>query len=241
MNAEALIARLQGVRRNGHGWQALCPAHADKNPSLSIHLRDGRILLHCHAGCPQEAVLKALGVATRELFLDAGEGQKRRKPKIVATYDYTDEKGTLLYQKLRYEPKAFRQRRPGGNGGWTWKLDGVRPVLYRLSEVLAAQKILVVEGEKDVETARSLRLCATTGGSAEDRWLEAYTAALAGKDVAIIADSDAPGQKKARIVAHSLSRKAASVRLLEMPGAKDLTEWVERGGTREQLLTADSE
>jgi len=237
MNSEALLARLQGVRRNGGGWQALCPAHADKNPSLSIHARDGRILLHCHANCSQEAVLAALGIEAHELFLqNSDDGSKRVKPKIVATYDYSDEKGTLLYQKVRYEPKAFRHRRPGGNGGWTWKLDGVRRVLYRLSEVLVASEILVVEGEKDVGTARSLGLCATTGGSAEDRWLEEYTATLAGKDVAIIADSDPPGRKKARIIAHGLSGKAASVRLLEMPGTKDLTEWVEQGGTREQLL-----
>jgi putative DNA primase/helicase len=237
MNVEALLKHFRGLRRSGSGWQALCPAHADKNPSLSIHVSDDKILVHCHAGCSQEAVLAACGIEARELFpQNRNDGPKRAKPKIVATYDYSDENRTLLYQKVRYEPKAFRQRKPRGNGRWTWKLDGVRRVLYRLSDVLVASEILVVEGEKDVETARSLRLCATTGGSAEDRWPEEYTAALARKDVAIIADSDAPGRKKARIIVRDLSGKAASVRLLEMPGAKDLTEWVEQGGTREQLL-----
>ena len=239
MNAEVLIARLQVVRRNGKGWRALCPAHADRNPSLSIDVRDHKILVHCHAGCSQEAVLAALGIEARELFLQAGKGKVRRgehKPKIVTTYDYSDEKGTLLYQKVRYEPKTFKQRRPNGKGGWIGNLEGVRRVLYRLSEVITARELFVVEGEKDVETARSLELRATTGGSAEDRWLEEFTGALAGKHVVIIADSDVPGRKKARIVAHSLSGKAASVRLLEVPDAKDLTEWVEQGGTREQLL-----
>ena len=41
------------------------------------------------------------------------------KGRIVATYDYTDADGKLLYQVVRYEPKDFRQRRPDGNGGWT--------------------------------------------------------------------------------------------------------------------------
>lgn len=240
MKVESLLARLKFVRRNGSGWQALCPAHADKNPSLSIHARDCKILLHCHAGCSHEAVLAALKIEQRDLFLDGDDKVRHgtRKPKkIVAIYDYCDEKGTLLYQKVRYEPKEFRQRRPGANGGWTWKLDGVRRVLYRLSEVLAAEQILVVEGEKDVETARSLGFCATTGGSAEDRWLEEFTGTLAGKHAVIIADSDSPGRKKACIIAHALSCNAASVRLLEMPSGKDLTEWIEQSGSREQLLT----
>jgi putative DNA primase/helicase len=145
MNVEALLARLQGVRKNGKGWQALCPAHADKNPSLSISVGgDGKILVHCHAGCSQESVFSAMKVEPRELSQQNGDGgSKKVKPKIVATYDYKDERGTLLYQKVRYEPKAFRQRRPDGNGGWTWKLDGVRRVLYRLSEVLAEESIIV--------------------------------------------------------------------------------------------------
>jgi 5S rRNA maturation endonuclease (ribonuclease M5) len=237
MSLEVILSRLEGVQRNGSGWRALCPAHADKNPSLSINERDGKILVHCHAGCSQEAVCAALKIEARELFPQNGDdGPRRAKRKIVATYDYSDEKGTLLYQKVRYEPKAFCQRRPDGNGGWIGNLQGVRRVLYRLSEVLAARDVLIPEGERDVETTRSLGLCATTGGSAEDPWLEEYTTALARKDVAIIADSDAPGRKKALIIAHALHGRAASVRLLEMPGAKDLSEWVERGGTKDALL-----
>ena len=57
------------------------------------------------------------------------------KGRVVATYDYTDADGKLLYQVLRYEPKAFSQRRPDGNGGWIPKLEE-RRVLYRLSELL---------------------------------------------------------------------------------------------------------
>ena len=45
---------------------------------------------------------------------------------VVATYDYTDRDGKLLYQVLRLEPKSFRQRRPDGNGGHAWHPDDVR-------------------------------------------------------------------------------------------------------------------
>lgn len=118
MSVEAFLGRLPGgVRRNGTGWIAYCPAHEDRTPSLSISVGDGRILFKCQAGCSQEAVLAAfatLGIKKRELFLDAGKREpqndvgesKRVKPKIVKTYDYSDEEGTLLYQKVRYEPRS---------------------------------------------------------------------------------------------------------------------------------------
>ena len=103
MTHETLLSRLSGVKRNGAGWQALCPAHADKNPSLSIDVRADKILVHCHAGCSQEAVCAALKIEVRELFLDASDG----KAQAVDEYPYTDEHGTLLYQVVRLEPKSF--------------------------------------------------------------------------------------------------------------------------------------
>lgn len=48
----------------------------------------------------------------------AGKPVRSGRPRIVATYDYTDEAGTLLYQSVRYDPKDFKQRRPDGKGGW---------------------------------------------------------------------------------------------------------------------------
>ncbi|HXG31930.1 MAG TPA: hypothetical protein VNJ11_01085 [Bryobacteraceae bacterium] len=59
MSAEEIARALSG-RRSGRGWVARCPAHDDHTPSLSIAERDGRLLVHCHAGCPQAAVIEAL-------------------------------------------------------------------------------------------------------------------------------------------------------------------------------------
>ena len=69
MTAHAL-ASLMGARPTGSGrWQARCPAHQDRSPSLSIHEGyDGRTLLHCFAGCPLDAILAALKLARRDLF-----------------------------------------------------------------------------------------------------------------------------------------------------------------------------
>src|SRR5947209_3719154 len=64
-----LLDGLKGIERRGEGWTARCPAHDDRDPSLSISTGDdGRILLHCHAGCSVEAICRALGVRVAKLF-----------------------------------------------------------------------------------------------------------------------------------------------------------------------------
>lgn len=54
------IARALHGRRNGKGWVARCPAHDDHSPSLSVTSENGKVLVHCFTGCPQEAVIRAL-------------------------------------------------------------------------------------------------------------------------------------------------------------------------------------
>jgi hypothetical protein len=70
MSAENLLSRLERVKRTGAGrYQARCPAHDDKGPSLSIReLDDGRVLVHCFAGCDVHSVLSAAGLVFDDLF-----------------------------------------------------------------------------------------------------------------------------------------------------------------------------
>jgi len=64
----ALLNRLSGVRQlRPDRWQALCPAHDDRSPSLSITLTDDRILLYCFTGCEVSAILAALGLAWADI------------------------------------------------------------------------------------------------------------------------------------------------------------------------------
>ena len=67
--ADALAKALHG-RKCGSGWIARCLAHDDRHPSLSITERDGKLLVHCHAGCSQEAVWESL----RRMGLVGGGG-----------------------------------------------------------------------------------------------------------------------------------------------------------------------
>src|SRR5258708_19455225 len=66
---ETVLDRLKGVRRSLGGWVACCPAHHDREPSLSIGLgEDGQILLNCFAGCPLDRIVEAMGITVAELF-----------------------------------------------------------------------------------------------------------------------------------------------------------------------------
>lgn len=69
MAVDNLLNRLVKVKQTGPGkWQARCPAHEDRSPSLSIAEKDGTVLVHCFAGCSVEDVCGAVGVELTELF-----------------------------------------------------------------------------------------------------------------------------------------------------------------------------
>lgn len=242
---ENIKSRLKNVAPRGNGYKALCPAHDDHEQSLSVDVgSDGRVLLKCFAGCPQGEVVKALGLTLRDLFPPSnGNGQRR----IVATYPYHDEGNDLLFEIVRYSPKDFRQRRPDGRGGYIWKLDGVRRVLYHLPEVLAAdpaQPIFLVEGEKDADNLRTLGLVATTNPRGADRWRDEYSEFLLRRHVNILPDNDPAGAKHAAQVAQSLYGKAASVkifRLPTLPAKGDASDWIDsqraEGMTDKEIAT----
>jgi putative DNA primase/helicase len=238
-NFDAILAQLHNVKANGKGYTALCPAHDDQHRSLSIARGDdGKILLHCHAGCEPETIANALGLQMRDLFSQNGNTRGRE---IVATYDYTDERGVLLYQCVRFEPKDFRQRKPDGAGGWRWNLNGTRRVLYRLPELLTRSDeiVFIVEGEKDADNLARLGLLATTNAGGANAWRDEYAETLRGRDVVIIPDNDDAGRQHAARVAHSLQNLAASVKILELPNLPpkgDVSDWLRAGGDRDALL-----
>ncbi len=66
---ERVLNRLHGVQGGPHQFTALCPAHHDTRPSLSIGIgRQGQVLLHCFRGCDLQAILNELGIQSRDLF-----------------------------------------------------------------------------------------------------------------------------------------------------------------------------
>lgn len=233
MTAGEIAQRLPKGRKSGSSWVACCPAHEDNDPSLNLRDDGGKVLVHCHASCPQDAVIDALKAQ------DLWPNQERTESRIIATYDYTNEGGELLYQVARFEPKDFRPRFLDGAGGWIWKKHP-RQVLYRLPEVLEAPIVFVVEGEKDVERLRSHGFVATTNaGGANARWLPEFTDALRGREVILIPDNDVAGRKRVLCIARALKGVAVRLVVLELEGngIKDVSDWFNAGHSEVELIS----
>jgi 5S rRNA maturation endonuclease (ribonuclease M5) len=267
---DRFLSHLQGVRKNGQNWSARCPCrNDDENPSLSIGQgRDGRVLVTCHRGspCSVDQICTAVGLEVSDLYpIDdswepvarndppatstaASKPKKKQKLDLVATYDYNDENGNLVFQKLRFVDedgkKTFRQRRPVGDG-WEYNLDGITQVLYNLPEVLQGVEngntIVVVEGEKDVETLRDMGRIATTMPGGAGKWRPEHTEALRGANVVVVSDNDEPGKAHAIQVRDALTEVGCTVRLMIPDGVKDVTDLIEAGKGLKDLRDFDGE
>ena len=194
--------------------------------------------MYCHAGCDIKDVVHASGLEMKDLFTPDGNG----KMEIVATYDYADENGVLIYQVVRYSNKTFRQRKALDNGEWEWNLKGVKRVPYRLPSIIKnANKriIIIVEGEKDVHTLLEAGArCVTTNSGGAGKWIADYNQFFKGANVVAIPDNDSPGLDHMYNVCNNLFDHAKSVRLVKLTGLKDkqdVSDWL-KDHSLEELL-----
>lgn len=96
-------------RKSGSGYSACCPAHDDTTPSLSISEGpDGKILLHCFAGCTIDSVCGSLNLAVSDLFQPYNAAKKTSSPTV---YSYKDEQGCELFRKIRIEPQGLLMKK----------------------------------------------------------------------------------------------------------------------------------
>ncbi|RMC93027.1 hypothetical protein D9O40_18285 [Clostridium autoethanogenum] len=117
------------IKQNGDNMcKAICPCHPDKEASLSISYDSNncKTLLYCHAGCQTRDILDKVGLKFTDLFdrnTISVSGSFDRSFKIVATYKYKDETGKVLFEKVRFYPKKFLQKRKV-NDAIVWGLEG---------------------------------------------------------------------------------------------------------------------
>ncbi len=226
-NLEEILGRLSRVRKSGKNWSARCPVHNDKNPSLGVTVsKHGTVVLKCFAGCDSSEIDDALQLIPA-----------KSKKGLVQTYDYTDERKTLLYQVCRYEPKRFTIRRPDGTGGYVNSIGTTRRVLYNLPGISAAIKarktVFFCEGEKDAARLIAEGLCATTIAMGVKAWRSQFAESLRGAAVIILPDNDEPGRSYARQVSTALTGIASSVRIAKLPNLPDkgdVSDWLNAGG-----------
>ncbi len=229
-------------RQSGEEWDAFCPFHDDgERASFRVNVAKGVWFCnHEKAGGSARQFAERLGVDP-----PSGNGGRPRT-RIVATYDYRDEQGRLLFQVVRTEPKGFFQRRPDGKGGWIKGLGNVRRVLYYLPELLRGpDPILVTEGEEDAKRLRALGFNSTTNPMGAGKWDPQYAESLGGRRVVLLPDNDHDGRAHMQQVAGSLVGVAAAVRWLALDGLPpkgDVSDWLDAGGTAAdlRLLAADS-
>lgn len=214
----------------------------------SLSIDPARGVFHCHETGTGGGVLDLISLkagvtkaGAAQWLKDRGliDDEPRQQParQILAAYKYLDERGQHLFDVVRYQPKDFRQRAP--DGSWTTK--GIRRVLYRLPQIMAAPAgatVYLVEGERDVHDLESVGLLATTNPGGAGKWRDEYAGALAGKRVVILPDNDAPGREHAAKAEASLRKAQISCAVLELTGLPekgDVANWLAKGNSVAEL------
>ena len=233
-------------RWNGDWKKVICPFHDDHNPSCSVNAKDRGFF--CHV-CKKKGTLKQLAdkKGVPYPFQQSPKYQKTVTSDGIQyeaqgkTYSqYQDETGKIVYKSVRHYPNGVKKFYTDPKGVKT-------SFPYRLPEVMKAisegKEIIITEGEKDVETLRSMGFVATTNhggtgmglGVQHSKWFKnAY-------EVFICGDADVPGKKHADKVAQSSIDVGCKVKVIDLgyeiieKHGKDISDWVSEGHTKEEF------
>lgn len=205
---------------------AQCPAHDDRNPSLSITSTESQALVYCHAGCDTADVLAAVGLELRDLFNDPQTGPYGLGESVG--YFYPD--GRSNWRSV--SSKTFRR----DDRAATTPDDA--KALYRVDQLADAATVYVCEGEKDADALAAVGgavvACAGANGARGYDWTP-----LHGRTVVVVADRDEAGAKYAQTVGELLAGRAqVSVAMAAI--GKDAADHVAAGYGLEDLVSAES-
>jgi putative DNA primase/helicase len=229
LTAIDLLARLAGVRGRAPRWSAKCPAHDDHEPSLSVCDVGDRLLVKCHAGCPIEQVMAAVGWSMSDLFADRRNGQSSRwdeqraadelalrglRPETIHGFQIAADCKRQAWRfplgNGRMKFKAFQ----AGKGPKYWVELGTELGVYHLKPCHGAAEAWLLEGEPDVWVAHQAGVTAfsLTGGAGN--YSDAAIAEIRNARIGIVHvlyDADKAGIEGGRAVAAALAAAGQAV------------------------------
>lgn len=229
MTFEEIVSRFEVKSRYKDRVQAVCPAHPDKQASLSISKGRTGTLLHCHAGCSLESVLDSVGLKKSDLFYsDKPQGsswqryiESREHRKVEAVYNYVDCNGAYMYTKIRLQGKKLLYGILK-NDRFQYGLQGqnrreLKALYFNPQAVEKAIKegktIFIPEGEKDTDLLRKRGYVALSYGGTND-WQPEFAAVLKGANAIVLADNDVPGINVAKRIEADLKGIAKSTKVI---------------------------
>ena len=251
---ESNLQHFKISKRYGDKAQCICPAHSDKQASLTITKGKKCTLFHCHSGCSIDDVLSAAGILKKDTFYDTeplkanwrAYIESREKRKIEAVYNYVSCNGTYAFTKIRLEGKKLLYGILK-NERFTYGLprDTPRKSLKAIygnvkainKAITEGKPIFIPEGEKDVDTLTKQGYTAFTYGGVND-WQADFAELVKGADVIILADNDSPGKAVADAILRDIQPVAKSAKIIvpmpDIPKA-DVSDYFNAGHTKEEF------
>ena len=236
MKIQDLLLKFQGVKQvSENQYMAICPAHDDHSPSLSIGLSKDRkqILLNCFAGCKAEDILNNVGLKLKDLYDNDERNETNTMSKTVYTYYNSD--GSIAYTKIvsikRMGKRAFLLYARTGKSDLAIK-SRFRTICRR-SFVLRRST-----SSKEKKCADAViqagRVATTLNCGSGSKWLSEYQDYFMGKEVVILPDNDKPGMKYAKKIVENIPN-AKIVCLPGLPPKGDVYDWLKAGHSMEEV------
>lgn len=244
MTLTEILTHFENVKDIGHGQFAVnCPACGDKHRHLYMTEQTGKILMDCKHGCGFRDIVDASGLKTSDFF-----PEKPKKPKWVFLREhiYQNEQGQPIAKKEMYDKGGgdktavwYRYER----GRWIKGLNGLKMPPYHVQNLRKTKSVILVEGEKDVETVEKMGFCAScspNGAGGKSSWVKAHNKYFKGKQVVVLMDNDEKGKEHGMSTAGSLYKTADAVKLIpsetiypELKHKGDISDIVQAVGLEE--------
>lgn len=251
---ENVVRRFKPFKRHGNTVKCFCPAHNDKEASLTISEGKTAVLIYDHAGCELDDILSCVGLEKKDLFYNQKHYsnnwrtyiERREKRRIEAVYNYVSCNGSYAYTKIRLEGKKMLYGIVE-NERFSYGLPSNRPKKsYRAiygnikaiqRAIQSGQPIFIPEGEKDCDTLKRQGYTAFGYGGCSD-WQPELSELVKGANVIILADNDDPGIKVANTILRDIQAVVKSAKIIipmpDQPKA-DITDYFEAGHTKQEF------